>query len=161
MAVNFRDIASFEPKIRTNFFVMKLQFFCLCIFLCSAIVTHAQDHGDKGYVLYDPLFWKSQLKLDPSQCEKIREINSQFYEKLSAVAHEQKNQNEIRQMAVETLMQRSDKIWETFDPKQRRIGKRCGLTTPELHTTSDHRIKRFNCLFPYLFLQHVILDVLK
>lgn len=124
MAVNFRDIASFDPKIRTNFFVMKLQFFCLCIFVCSAIVTHAQDHDDKGYVLYDPLFWKSQLKLDASQCEKIREINSQFYEKLTAVAHEQKNQNEIRQMAVETLMQRSDKIWETFDPKQRRIWKK-------------------------------------
>lgn len=124
MTVNFRDIASFAPKIRTNFFVMKLQFFCLCILLCSAFVTHAQDDTEKGYVLYDPLFWKSQLKLDANQCQKIREINSQFYEKLSAVTHEQKNHIEVRQKAVETLMQRSDEIWATFHPKQRRIWKK-------------------------------------
>lgn len=104
---------------------MKLQLVCLCIFLCSAIVTHAQDtQNEKGYVLYDPLFWKSQLKLDAGQVQKIREINSQFYEKLSAVAHEQTSHNEIRQKAVETLMQRSDEIWETFYPKQRRIWKK-------------------------------------
>ncbi len=126
MAVNFPDIASFAPKIRTNFFVMKLQFLCLCILLCSATFTYAQDpnENDKGYVLYDPLFWKNQLKLDANQCQKIREINSHFYEKLTAVAHEQKNHNEIRQLAVETLMQRSEEIWETFYPKQRRIWKK-------------------------------------
>ncbi|HMG89724.1 MAG TPA: hypothetical protein VK589_06685 [Chryseolinea sp.] len=104
---------------------MKLQFFCLCVFVCSAFATYAQGNEDgKGYVLYDPLFWKSQLKLDATQCQKIREINSQFYEKLTAVAHEQTTHNEIRQKAVETLMQRSEEIWETFYPKQRRIWKK-------------------------------------
>jgi hypothetical protein len=104
---------------------MKIQFFCLCLFLCSAVATHAQDNEDgKGYVLYDPLFWRSQLKLDAAQCQKIREINSQFYEKLSAVANEPANHNEIRQKAVATLMQRSEEIWETFHPKQRRIWKK-------------------------------------
>jgi hypothetical protein len=104
---------------------MRLQFFCFLVFLCSAVTTFAQDDQDgKGYVLYDPLFWKTQLKLDESQCQKIREINSQFYEKLSAVAHEDANHNEIRQKAVETLMQRSEEIWETFYPKQRRIWKK-------------------------------------
>jgi hypothetical protein len=126
MDVNFRDIASFEPKIRTNFFAMRRLFFCLWILLCSTVITHAQESQQdaKGYVLYDPLFWKSQLKLDETQCQKIREINSQFYEKLSAVAHEQTTHNEIRQKAVETLMQRSEEIWETFYPKQRRIWKK-------------------------------------
>lgn len=126
MTVNFADMSSFAPKIRTNFFVMKLQVFFLCILFCSGTMAYAQDNGEneKGYVLYDPLFWKSQLKLDDNQCQKIREINSHFYEKLSAVAQEQKNHNEIRQMAVETLMQRSEEIWATFHPKQRRIWKK-------------------------------------
>ena len=125
MDVIFRDITSFDPKIRTNFFEMRLSFFCLCILLCSTVVTRAQESQDaKGYVLYDPLFWKSQLKLDETQCQKIREINSQFYERLTAVAHEEANHNEIRQKAVETLMQRSEEIWETFYPKQRRMWKK-------------------------------------
>jgi len=110
---------------------MKLSFVCLAIFLFSTAAVCAQDNqAEKGYVLYDPLFWKSQLKLNAEQCQKIREINSQFYEKLSAVAHEETNHKALRQKAVQTLLERSEEIWETFYPKQRKIWKKMWEDSP-------------------------------
>lgn len=104
---------------------MKFRAFFIGIFLFSATIGYSQDgQHEKGFILYDPLFWKDQLKLDAFQCRKIREINSHYYEKLSAVVHEEKNRNTVKVKAAESLQQRSEEIWETFYPKQRRRWKK-------------------------------------
>lgn len=94
-------------------------------FMAVSVIAHAQDEQPENeLVLYDPLFWKEQLKLDDDQCQKIKEINSEFYEKLSEVVQEVPNHEEARAMAHETLVQRSEGIWETFYPKQRKRWKK-------------------------------------
>jgi len=104
---------------------MKIRAFFIGIFILSASLGYSQDNQDvESFVLYDPLFWKDQLKLDAFQCQKIRKINSQFYEKLSAVIHEEKKGNDLKVKAAESLQQRSEEIWETFDPKQRKRWKK-------------------------------------
>jgi hypothetical protein len=70
------------------------------------------------------LFWKEELKLDDSQCQRIREINSEYYEKLSSVVETEPNHNKVREIAEETLVHRSEGIWETFYPKQRKRWKK-------------------------------------
>jgi hypothetical protein len=93
----------------------------ISLFLFPAVLGYGQDVQDgKSFVLYDPLFWKDQLKLDAFQCQKIREINSQYYEKLAVVIHEEKDRTNVMVKAAESLQQRSEEIWETFDPKQRK-----------------------------------------
>lgn len=104
---------------------MKPGFLLICFFLGASVIAKAQEQQEEGeLVLYDPLFWKEQLKLDDDQCQKIREINSEFYEKLSTVVHEEPNHEVAKEMAQETLIQRSEGIWETFYPKQRKRWKK-------------------------------------
>jgi CRISPR/Cas system-associated protein Csm6 len=93
--------------------------------MAVSFIANAQvDLPEDELVLYDPLFWKDQLKLDDDQCQKIKEINSEFYEKLSAVAQEEPDHKAARELAQETLIQRSEGIWETFHPKQRKRWKK-------------------------------------
>lgn len=86
----------------------------------------AQDtNAEKNMVQYDPLFWKDKLKLNDSQCQKIREINSEYYESLfKAYRKEKQDRNVLRSIADKSLLQRSQEIWETFHPKQRKRWKR-------------------------------------
>ena len=70
-----------------------------------ANIVSAQDNSsDKHIVMYDPLFWKDKLKLDDSQCQKIRQINSEYYEKLTAVAHESSSRQTVKARAAQTLI---------------------------------------------------------
>lgn len=103
---------------------MNLRLISIALFLCSASFAYAQDERDgKNIVLFDPLFWKDQLKLDDHQCQKIRQINSEFYEKLSHVARESNHQT-VKSKAAQTVLERSEDIWETFHPKQRKRWKK-------------------------------------
>jgi hypothetical protein len=93
--------------------------------LATANMVSAQnDNTNKNIVMYDPLFWKDKLKLDDSQCQKIRQINSEYYEKLTAVVHESSSHQTVKARAAQTLIERSDEIWETFHPKQRKRWKK-------------------------------------
>ncbi len=105
---------------------MNLKFpFIFWSLIAVSAIAHAQDEQPENeLVLYDPLFWREQLKLDDDQCQKIREINGEFYEKLSEVGQDAPNQQEARALAHETVIQRSEGIWETFDPKQRKRWKK-------------------------------------
>jgi len=104
---------------------MNLKFFFAGIFLVCSSIAYGQDIlPDKSIVLYDPLFWKDQLKLDAFQCQKIREINSEYYEKLSTVVHEEPNRKTVQVKAAQSLLERSEEIWETFHPKQRKRWKK-------------------------------------
>ena len=90
--------------------------------LFSSTVIVAQD---ANLVQYDPLFWKDKLKLDQDQCQKIKEINSEYYESLFIAYQEEKgDRNALRKSANKSLLQRNQEIWETFHPKQRKRWKR-------------------------------------
>lgn len=107
---------------------MKVSVFYIGFFLFLATATFAQDKqtpdGTERMVLYDPLFWKDQLKLDNMQCQRIKEINSEYYQKLSAVIHEERNHKTVQVKAAQSLLERSEEIWETFHPKQRKRWKK-------------------------------------
>ena len=109
---------------------MKCRLFLIAVMLLStASFLHAQGlRGEQNMIVFDPLFWKDQLKLNDSQCLRIREINSSFYEKLSDVANES-NHQVVKAKAAQSLLQRSEEIWETFHPKQRRKWKKIAQET--------------------------------
>lgn len=92
---------------------------CFMISFSSALAQRPDD--PKGIVLFDPLFWKDQLKLSAAQSKKIQEINWEYYENLRHVLYDERSNGEgLRTKAIQCLMQRSQKIWDTFQPKQKR-----------------------------------------
>jgi len=94
------------------------------VLLFSATFTFAQEERQPNQmVLFDPLFWKDELRLDDAQCQEIRRINSQYYEKLYAVARDSNHRN-LKAKAEKTLQERSEEIWDTFHPKQRKRWKK-------------------------------------
>jgi trehalose/maltose hydrolase-like predicted phosphorylase len=96
-------------------------FLSLCVVSSFAVAQNSNEN----LVQYDPLFWKEKLKLDPSQCQKIKEINTEYYETLyKASKQEKNNRNELRSIANKSLLHRSQEIWETFHPKQRKRWKK-------------------------------------
>ncbi|MEJ1239887.1 hypothetical protein WBG78_17240 [Chryseolinea sp. T2] len=109
---------------------MKIRVFVAAVVLVmSGTVLRAQElKGDQNMIVFDPLFWKDQLKLNDNQCLRIREINSDFYKKLSDVANES-NHQVVRAKAAQSLLERSEEIWETFHPKQRRKWRRIAQET--------------------------------
>jgi hypothetical protein len=109
---------------------MTHRLFIVALMLFSTVsISYAQElKSEQTMVVFDPLFWKDQLKLNDSQCLRIREINSLFYEKLSDVANES-NRQVVRAKAAQTLFERSEEIWETFHPKQRRKWKKIAQET--------------------------------
>lgn len=108
---------------------MKRSLFIAVFVLSTVLTMSAQDlKNDQNMIVYDPLFWKDKLKLDDSQCMRIREINSVFYKKLSDVALES-NRQVIQAKAAQSLLERSEEIWETFHPKQRRKWKKIAQET--------------------------------
>jgi hypothetical protein len=108
----------------------------LVSFMVSFFTVSAQRPDDqKDIVLYDPLFWKDQLKLSDAQSKKIQEINWEYYESLQMVLYdEHANREGLRTKAMQCLMQRSQKIWDTFQPKQKRKWRKIeDETMAELH----------------------------
>jgi len=94
------------------------------VFLSSTAML-AQNVSSEGLVQYDPLFWKEKLKLDPAQCQKIKEINSEYYASLFVAYEKVKHDHRaLRLLANKSLDQRNQEIWETFHPKQRKRWKR-------------------------------------
>jgi hypothetical protein len=92
------------------------------IFSISPVFAQNETNA-KQLVVFDPLFWKEELKLDNAQCQEIRRINSQYYEKLYAVARDS-NRRTAKAKAETSLQERSDEIWETFHPRQRKRWKK-------------------------------------
>jgi hypothetical protein len=102
-------------------------FQCLVLIAFCVVATDCvaqQRDVPSGVVVFDPLFWKHQLKLDVWQCKKIREINSEYYSKLLVVAKDESSSRNLRAFAAESLRERSREIWEVFHPKQRKRWKK-------------------------------------
>jgi hypothetical protein len=106
------------------------------IFAMFNVVSGQDSRSVKTLVVYDPLFWKSKLKLDPYQCRKIKEINSEYYQKLLTSVKEERNVSLKQLKAAETLLHRSEEIWETFHPKQRKRWRRMWSERTSPWTTS-------------------------
>jgi hypothetical protein len=94
----------------------------LLICLTSAASYAQTNEEGKVIIKYDPLFWKDQLKLSPSQSDKIKEINIEYYEKIKVVSTNQAQgyNNNTRMRVDQFLEQRSNQIWNTFHTRQKR-----------------------------------------
>jgi hypothetical protein len=105
---------------------MNLRFVFISVFSITISLANAQTQEPlKTLVLYDPLFWKDELKLDVSQSRKINEINFEYYERLVTAVHEESNDRKALQLTVaQSLLNRSQLIWETFHPKQKKKWKK-------------------------------------
>lgn len=99
------------------------------LMLVSSLQSLAQDHDvsqnqmhspaiSKSIILFDPLFWKAELKLSSNQQNKIGEINMEFYQNIKHAYS--KKEASHRQEITKLLMRRSDQIWETFHENQKR-----------------------------------------
>jgi hypothetical protein len=76
-------------------------------------------------VVYDPLFWRDKLKLDAEQTDRINTINYEYYGRLIAAVNKEGNDKKALQSVVyENLLIRSQSIWDTFHPKQKRRWKK-------------------------------------
>jgi len=74
-----------------------------------------------GLIKYDPLFWKNELHLNSIQSSKIREINFRFYEELEETFQkESDDRSALRHKVSQSLINRSEQIWQTLEPRQRR-----------------------------------------
>jgi len=76
-------------------------------------------------VMYDPVFWRSKLRLREDQCRSIREINAQYYERLAGMLNRPASSSISTLTLVEQyLSDRNEKIWNVFQPVQRKRWKR-------------------------------------
>ena len=82
-------------------------------------VAQNDDKATK-VVLYDPLFWRDHLSLKNDQYRRIERINYEFYEGLREVMKSPHAKSDLNNRLTEELRERSDKIWNTLYPKQRR-----------------------------------------
>lgn len=99
--------------------------------LFAAPVYSQTPPPQKALVLYDPLFWKDKLKLDAYQCRRIREINSEYYRMLLTRVRDENNISARQKQAAQTLLNRSEEIWDTFHPRQRRRWRKMWKSTPQ------------------------------
>src|SRR5437868_5455990 len=91
--------------------------FFLVVFVAPGVFS--QNKPSQTFVLYDPLFWKQQLKLSAPQRQEIMKINADFYTELLTESGDFKNPALLREWSTNLLQQRSDKIWNVFSSRQR------------------------------------------
>jgi hypothetical protein len=87
---------------------------------CAPDIQAQGTTSVKPLVLYDPLFWKHELKLDKEQAMRIQHINVQFYDNLRGVDMKKESRQSLQSVASGILAQRSQAIWNTFNHRQRK-----------------------------------------
>lgn len=94
---------------------------CILLLFLSTLSGFGQDAGMvKQLIKFDPLFWKDELNLRETQYTQIKSINTDFYEELKVLIHKYNNRSDLRNALAESLIHRSQRIWETLQPKQRK-----------------------------------------
>jgi hypothetical protein len=99
------------------------------VFLIPAGFTvqgqQAQAEESSRLVVYDPVFWKSKLRLREAQCRSIREVNAEYYERLARVLDQPStSRTSTLSLVAQYLSDRNEKIWSIFQPVQRKRWKR-------------------------------------
>lgn len=108
----------------------------LIFMILVSFAAEAQNNPNdsRDVVMYDPLFWKSELSLRDNQYRKIEEINVEFYQNLRSMKDEISRETKSNRLE-QGLQERSQKIFQTLMPKQRRklekiIDKNAPVTAP-------------------------------
>jgi hypothetical protein len=99
--------------MKTNVFIL--------LFCCFAGVqfVHAQNmNGSNAEVIYDPTFWRQDLKLSKEQYFAIAEINSEFYNNLIESAHQVIVSRE-NHISDDLLAERTKSIWKLLSQRQK------------------------------------------
>ena|SRR5689334_13263884 len=98
----------------------RILFFVL--FVVIGFHGFAQSTSSKvAAVKYDPLFWKDDLKLRMEQRNRINEINVKFYQDIQQeLLTAQSDQSSLKVKIDKSLEERSQEIWNTLYPKQRK-----------------------------------------
>jgi hypothetical protein len=99
-----------------------------------AAEAQTNQNDSRDVVMYDPLFWKDELSLRNNQSRRIEEINVEFYQSLRAIKDETSRETKSNRLE-QGLQERSQKIFQTLMPKQRRklekiIDKNAPITAP-------------------------------
>jgi hypothetical protein len=112
--------------------------------LLKSFESHAQTKNEGAVVVFDPLFWKDELKLTTNQYKAIRNINQEYYSSIYRTLNENEGNISFLQTATQELLQiRSELIWDTFHPKQKKIWKKLSSAygTDNQFSYSKHTIK--------------------
>lgn len=97
--------------------------FVIAVLACLPLYSQ-QTSDNANVILYDPLFWKDDLKLNSDQCERIKDINIEFFHRINSLTSELENRSLLKRKTSEILTDRSEKIWSTFLPRQKRKWKK-------------------------------------
>jgi len=109
--------------------------FLIATLMCFGAQAQNSAPDSHDVVMYDPLFWKEELALRTTQSRKIEQINNEFYQNLRESKDEEATREANENRLVQGLQERSQKIFETLLPKQRRklekiIDKTAPVTAP-------------------------------
>jgi hypothetical protein len=116
--VNWLKIFIFAGKIADMRLAVML---VLTIFTVSQNLFAQELKTADAMVTFDPLFWKENLKLSAEQYDAIQRINREYYERIYLLADEHEgNIAYLQHQTAELLQTRSEKIWNTFRPHQKR-----------------------------------------
>jgi hypothetical protein len=92
-----------------------------------AVLASFSVHGQEApnpeshdLVMYDPLFWKSELSLKTNQSRKIEAINNEFYESIRTMKANEDTREANNERLERGLQQRSQKIFDTLLPRQKK-----------------------------------------
>ena len=109
---------------------MRLVVILVLMILSSSMQAPAQELQKAGAnVTFDPLFWKDNLKLSAEQYDAIQRINREYYERIYQLAEEHEgNVAYLQRETAELLQSRSEKIWDTFRPRQKRKWEKLAST---------------------------------
>jgi hypothetical protein len=81
------------------------------------LVYAQEDNGHDSEFMYDPTFWKEDLRLSKTQYYAISEINSEFYTNLIQTAHQTAATEELA--PTDLLNQRQELIWDLLSSRQK------------------------------------------
>lgn len=93
----------------------------VAMILAFGYALSAVAQADSPAVLYDPVFWKDDLKLKHEQLHEIEAVNHEFYERIIETYHETTDDRKaLDEVIVQCSIERSNQIWQIFSPKQRK-----------------------------------------
>ena len=76
-------------------------------------------------ILFDPSFWRDELRLNGSQCLRMQEINKEFYDHLLMAFREKSDdKNALRSAFEQCWFDRNRQLWETMSARQQKKWKK-------------------------------------
>lgn len=118
--------------------MLKVLITALCLINVSQVFAQDQQNSET-LVVFDPLFWKDDLKLSAGQYREINQINKEYYENLISLINENSGSTTaIRNATSELLQKRSERIWGTFHARQKKKWMKLSseFNNPELSYSS-------------------------